>query len=156
MPVCMKFFHTYDKLSDADHRELVLNEAVALLNIRAHRGIPTLIGVNLDAQPYRLITSFHGIHKKSTTIKYILDRPDRFTFNVDDWLQVISSLVDALSNIHVSTYIHNDLKCNNVIAEEDRTAVITDYSKSKLFVNYTVKKKRKILGETKEYREKYP
>ena len=156
MPVCMKFFHAHDKLSDADHRELVLNEAVALLNIRAHRGIPTLIGVNLDAQPYRLITSFHGIHKKSTTIKYILDRPDRFTFNVDDWLQVISSLVDALSNIHVSTYIHNDLKCNNVIVEEDRTAVIIDYSKSKLFVNYTVKKKRKISEETKEYREKYP
>ena len=70
--------------------------------------------------------------------------------------QVISSLVDALSNIHVSTYIHNDLKCNNVIVEEDRTAVIIDYSKSKLFVNYTVKKKRKISAETKEYREKHP
>ena len=110
-----EIFQTYYKLSDADHREFVLNEAVALLNIRARRGIPTLTGVNLDAQPYRLITSFHGIHKKSTTIKYISDRPDQFTFNVDDWLQVISSLVDALSNIHVSTYIHNDLKCNNVI-----------------------------------------
>ena len=119
------------------------------MNIRAHRGIPTLIGVNLDAQPYRLITSCHGIHKKTTTIKYILDRPDRFTFNVDNWLQVISSLLDALSNIHVSTYIHNDLKCDNVIVEEDRTAVIIDYSKSKFFVNYTVKKKRKISAETK-------
>ena len=100
--------------------------------------------------------SLHGIHKKSTTIKYMLDRPDRFTFNVDDWLKVISSLVDALSNIHVSTYIHNDLNCNNVIVEEDRTEVITDYSKSKFFVSYTVKKKGKISAETKEYREKYP
>ena len=70
--------------------------------------------------------------KKSTTIKYILDRHDRFTFNVDNWLHVISCLVDALSNIHVSTYIHNDLKCNNVIAVEHRTAVTIDYSKSKL------------------------
>ena len=58
MPVCMKFFHTNDKLSDADHRELVLNEVVALLDMRAYRGIPTLIGFNLDVQPYRLITSF--------------------------------------------------------------------------------------------------
>ena len=96
MHVCIKIFNNHDKLCDTDHRELVLNEAVALWNIRTHRGLPTLIGVNLDVQPYRIITSLHGIHKTSTTIKYILGRPDRFTFDVDDWLHIISSLVDAL------------------------------------------------------------
>ena len=69
---------------------------------------------------------------------------------------MIGSLVDVLFKIHVSTYIHNDIKCNNVIVEEDKAVVIIDYSKSKLFVDYTVKKRRKITTETTEYREEYP
>ena len=52
-----------------------------LLNIRALKGIPHFYGVYLVDQPYPLIASFHGIDKKSTTIKYILDRQDRTNSN---------------------------------------------------------------------------
>ena len=45
---------------------------------------------------------------------------------------MIGSLIDVPFKIHVSTYIHNDIKCNNVIVEEDKAVVIIDYSKSKL------------------------
>ena len=39
-------------LSDNDHRDLVLTEALALLNIRAHKCVPHLYGVYLVGQPY--------------------------------------------------------------------------------------------------------
>ena len=62
---------------------------------------------------------------------------------------MISSLLDALSNIHVSTYIHNDLKCDNVIVEEDRTAVIIDYSKSKFFCKLHCQEEEKDFSRNK-------
>ena len=153
--VCMKFFHKQGGLSDNDHKDLVLTEAVALLNIRAHKGIPHFYGVYLIDQQYRLITSFHGINKKSTTIKYILDRPDIFKFQVGDWLQVIGSIVNALSNIHLSLYINGDVKCDSVIVEEDKTAVIIDFSKSKQ-ISKCCATKKKPLDKVKKYRAKYP
>ena len=153
--VCMKFFHKQAGLSDNDHKDLVLTEAVALLNIRAHKGIPHFYGVYLVDQWYRLITSFHGINKKSTTIKYILDRQDKFKFQVGDWLQVIGSIVNALSNIHFSLYIHGDVKYDNVIVEEDKIAVIIDFSKSKQSSKCCATEK-KPLDKVKKYRAKYP
>ena len=106
-------------------------------------------------QPYRLITSFHGINKKSTTIKYTLDRQDKFKFHVGDRLQVIGSIVNVLSNIHLSLYIHGDVKCDNVIVEEDKTAVIIDFSKSKQ-ISKCCATKKKPLDKVKKYRAKYP
>ena len=99
--VCMKFFHKQAGLNDNDRKDLVLTEAVALLNIRAHNGIPHFYGVYLVDQQYRLITSFHGINKKSTTIKYILDRHDKFNIQVGDWLPVIGSIVNIVSIVKI-------------------------------------------------------
>ena len=76
----MKFFRQQASLSDNDQRDLVLTEALALLNIRAHKCVSNFNGVYFVGQPYRLIASFHGINEKSTTIKYILDRQGKFKF----------------------------------------------------------------------------
>ena len=88
-------------------------------------------------------------------MKYILDRQDKFKFQVGDWLQVIGRIVNALSNIHLSLYIHGDVKCDSVIVEEDKTAVIIDFSKSKQ-ISKCCATKKKPLGKLKKYRAKYP
>lgn len=154
MDVAIKRFHHKTQagdLSDNTVRKLVLQEANVILNLRSSDGIPKLVGVLLDEKPLSLVTSFHGmtsVTDMSTTVKYLLDHGVP-SLNTDNWISVIRNIASVLKQIHLSGYIHNDLKSNNVIVNDNFGVTLIDFGKSCLIT------KSKLRNLSLEDRESY-
>ena len=162
MDVAVKeFHHTVNgrALTDVAVRRLVLHEANILLNLHSGAGIPTLIGIVLEEKPHSLITSFHGmasVTDRSTTVQFLLHNHlpnSSVQCSNDNWLTVVKNTAAVLKHIHHSGYVHNDLKCDNVIANDDFDVTIIDFGKSTLMVK--AKKRCLSAEERRAYRELY-
>ena len=78
MHVAVKKFHEQKGYTDKHLQSLVLTEANVLYNLGWSTHIPKLIGINISREPYFLVSSFHGIDYKSTTIQYLLNNQHFF------------------------------------------------------------------------------
>ena len=70
--MAVKKIHEQKGYTDKHLESLVLTEAHVLYNLGWSIHIPKLIGINISLKPYFLVSSFHGIDYKSSTIQYFL------------------------------------------------------------------------------------
>ena len=161
MDVTVKTFYKPPGFADHEVRRLVLKEASIMLNLPTHFSLPKLIGVAFNSDRYALVSSFHGIERKSTTIHSVLTKHD-IVLSKKDWLGILYALTNALVAVHNSGYFHGDLKTDNVIVTHSSdsefckfSCVVIDYGKSCLAVT---SKFHAMLSKDEriEYRHKFP
>ena len=80
-----------------------------------------------------LLFQFHGGNDKSLTL-YKATKEKSFTEN-QVWNRVLREVAEALNHIHECSFIHHDLKSNNVVVDQREghpSPVIIDFGKSVL------------------------
>ena len=112
----------------------VTYEARILNKPSDHPGPPLLVEVCTERTHYRLIMQFHGNQESTSyTISTVLSKkriPNKMT-----WTRIIAKTAGALALIHEKSFLHNDLKSNNVVIDNRDgvyNPVAIDFKKSVL------------------------
>lgn len=112
----------------------------------AHRCIPHLFGVKLDAKLLALVMEFLGEGNKSMTVHKVLFSPlyksMKSSLCMKDWLSICYDIVDALNFIHNKGYLHCDVKTDNVIIFQ-RKGYLIDFGKVNAIACSSAKKYEK-------------
>ena len=83
-----------------------------------HPGVPMLFGIAIDSVPYRIIMQFHGEKHGSVSIASALH--EKKISQLSEWLGILKGVAKALSHVHEVGFLHNDLKCNNVVLDRQQ------------------------------------
>ena len=137
-------------------RKEVLDEATVMLRIGSHRGLPHLFEIQSKVAPFRIIMQFHGIDKKSVTLRRAVTK---FQLSNEEWKTVVDLVGSALIYIHSKGVLHNDLKGDNVLLETRESCynpVVIDFGKSTLIGGPHEKRRHMSTKEQREYALKYP
>ena len=93
-----------------------------------HAGLPFLLGICTEKEPYCLVLQFHGCGEESLTlhkgIKQKLLNKTSSTFQ---------DICSAVEYIHSKGFLHNDLKSNNVLLEPKKNGfrpMMIDFGKN--------------------------
>ena len=124
-----------------------------------HPGVPMLFGIAIDSVPYRIIMQFHGEKHGSVSIASALH--EKKISQLSEWLGILKGVAKALSHVHEVGFLHNDLKCNNVVLDRQQAnkshyiPVIIDFGKS---VPISGARGPRIMSEEKQkqYKTDYP
>lgn len=127
--VCLKFF----RKKKVVRSKMIINEVKAMLGLTPHSSLPLLFGVCMEPDPI-LVTQFIGFNQEGVTL-------DKFSRKLTSmtWLDecspehLILTMFEGLHAIHLSGFIHNDIKSNNIMIELKGlhyNAVIIDFGKS--------------------------
>lgn len=146
MTVVIKEFKTTTTVKE------IIAEATTIKNLGDHPGLPLLFGVQTSTSPYSLILQFHCINGKSMTLAKAVKAT---SIKKKQWLEVIEKIGGALQYTHEKGYLHNDMKSNNVVLEDNYNPVIIDFGKSTV-IGEKAKKKNLSQEEQLAYAEKYP
>lgn len=78
--------------------------------------IPTIpVWVCSAAQPYRIVTQFHGINYKTVTLQREIHHHQLITKAIQ-WIILCSQLLEAVDYLHCEAHLlHNDIKEDNVL-----------------------------------------
>ena len=117
-PVCLKYVKSTKK-------EHIMCEASTLSGL-SHHAICFLHGVQVEEEPYYLVTNIYLIQEHSITIYDFLCLQDssskkgivnafRSEMVVIDWCNIMRNIAEGLKYIHSRHIIHRDLKSNNVV-----------------------------------------
>ena len=109
----------------------VIHEAKVLNSLGDHEGLPFLLGICVEKEPYSLVTQFHGSGEESLTLHKAIKSKVLNKVIISETFTRIST---TLEYIHSKGYLHNDLKSNNVLLERRNDCfrpVIIDFGKSK-------------------------
>lgn len=124
--VCVKKM----KRSVTDEKHL-LQEARILSTLSSHRYIPHCFGVCLSE--LMLVTSLHTVNGKSIALDEALHSCAK-VLKKKNVVKLLYQAATALSYIHNSGYLHNDVKGNNIILDEtqpgDIQAYLIDFGKA--------------------------
>ena len=116
-------------------RSKIISEVKVMLSLTPHSYLPLIFGVCIEPDPI-IITQFIGCDQKSITLDNFFRKPHVTSMK---WLDnctpehIISAMFEGLQAIHLSGFIHNDIKPNNVLIEVKGlhyNAVIIDFGKS--------------------------
>jgi tRNA A-37 threonylcarbamoyl transferase component Bud32 len=114
-------------------RREALHEASVLNSPGDHPGLPLLFGVCSDASPYSIVLHFHGRESESLTL---LKAANKKMFDKIQKISAFRDICNVLDYIHSNGYLHNDLKANNVLLQQDNEKAfspkIIDFGKSRL------------------------
>ena len=124
----------------------VLHEAGILHNFGDHEGLPFLLGVCVDREPYSLIIQFHGSGEESLTFHKAIKMK---TLTKTTTAETFVGVCRAVEYIHGKGYLHNDLKANNVVLERRNDSfrpIIIDFGKSKPIGKSSPVRKRRYTG----------
>ena len=109
----------------------VIHEANVLNSLGDNEGLPLLLGVCTETEPYSLVIQFYGRGEESLTLhKAIKEKMLTKTSTVDTFVRICNTL----EFIHTKGYLHNDLKTNNVLVErgiDGFCPIIIDFGKSR-------------------------
>lgn len=142
--------------STAVTKRSVIKEAKVILNLRSHKSIPTLIGVCLDEQPFKIILQLYQIQSKSITINSLCKKRHDITLNESEWHSIINQLAKAIDHVHMCGYLHNDIKTDNAViykSSDEFVPVLIDFGKSCTRENGSTKSLS--LSEQESYRKQY-
>ena len=131
-----------------------INEAQIISQLGDHPGIPFLIGVMLK-KLVSLWLKFHGDGEESLTV-YKAAKEGKIK-EESQWKEILWHIADALQHIHHCSFIHNDLKSNNVVLETKdgrKKPVIIDFGKS-VKEEKATKPKAKPLNARDGYKDSY-
>ena len=100
------------------------------IQMYAHRCIPHLFGVKLDAKPLALVMGFLGEPTNQSQFITFFPSPQSMKSNLcmKDWFSICYDIVDALNFIHNTGYSHCDVKTDNVIIFQKKGYLI-DFGK---------------------------
>lgn len=137
-PVCLKHL----KESKKEH---IIREASILSSLSHHAILCFLHGIQVEEEPYYLVTNIYLINGYSITIYdfICLTSPNTSskkdivqTLNSEllaiDWCIIMSDIAEGLKYIHSKHIIHRDLKSNNVVLHKQHTTlkpVLIDFGK---------------------------
>lgn len=128
--VCLKFFHEKSVL-----RSKIISEVKVMLGLTPHSSLPLLFGVCIEPDPI-IITQFIGCDQESITLDNFFRKPHGTSMKCLDNCSpehIILAMFEGLQAIHLSGFIHNDIKPNNVLIQMKGlhyNAVIIDFGKS--------------------------
>lgn len=108
-----------------------IHEAKVLNSLGDHEGLPFLLGICVEKEPYSLVTQFHGSGEESLTLHKAIKSKKLNKIMTSETFTRIST---TLEYIHSKGYLHNDLESNNVLLERRNDCfrpVIIDFGKSK-------------------------
>ncbi|XP_068691357.1 aurora kinase-like [Montipora foliosa] len=115
-------------------KQEVLHEGKMLRMLGEHPNLPFLFGVVTQRAPCALVMQFHGTGEESITLhKVVKER----IFNKQLTAEVFTEIAQALRHIHAREIVHNDLKANNVIIQQEGEhyrPIIIDFGKSEEIV----------------------
>lgn len=92
----------------------VLHKADILHSLGDHAGLPFLLGVCTEQEPYCLVLQFHGCGEESLTLHKGIKQK---LLNKTSTVGTFQDICSALEYIHSKGFLHNDLKSNNVLLE---------------------------------------
>ena len=147
--VAVKQFNELSSLSD------VRREASILAKL-SHPNIPVLLGICIT-KPYLLVMNFCSINNQCFTLKRMM-YTTKISLAHQTWVQLLTELTEALSFIHSQSYIHRDLKSDNVVISyynNKYVPVVIDYGKC---VSTKEDIRCKVMTEEQQqtYRLKFP
>ena len=116
MHVAVKQFRTQALKLDVD------NEALFLSSL-CHPYLPYLFGVCSAAQPYRIVTQFHGINYMTVMLQREIHHRQLITDAIQ-WIILCSQLLEAVDYLHCEAQLlHNDIKEDNILLTQDSEQV---------------------------------
>lgn len=153
--VAVKYLKNHLGQTSSDIKKTLFHEAKVLLNIKCCNAIPMLIGICVDEQPYKLVMQFYGIEDKSITLHSLLINIS-MSLSEEQWYSVLAIIVEGIHHVHMSGYLHNDIKTDNVVlykTNDSYCPVLIDFGKScKRNAGKIIKISKK---EQDDYRTKY-
>lgn len=139
-------------------KQEVLHEGRMLRMLGDHPNLPFLFGVMTQREPYALVMQFHGTGEESITLhKVVKER----TFNKQLMAKVFTEIAQALGHIHGRGIVHNDVKSNNVIIQQEGEhyrPIIIDFRKSEEIVKLNAYKRSAdyLAPEVREGKKQSP
>ncbi|XP_065892634.1 tyrosine-protein kinase CSK-like isoform X2 [Dysidea avara] len=134
--VCIKTYH--DQYSSQQSLRMIIKEANHLARL-SHGYVCYLQGVQVDRQPYYLVTNLYEINGESITIHDLLQNKEKSTVKellllvtAKSWLDIFYKIAEGLKYLHHHNIIHRDLKTDNVVFYTDsgiQVPVIVDFGK---------------------------
>lgn len=113
-------------------RREVLHEAQILQSLGDHPNLPFLFGVCTKMEPFCLLLQFHGIGGKSTTLHEALKKR---LLKKNSTARVFYEIAETLKYMHNNSFLHNDLKTNNVLMHQGNSGelhpILIDFGKSR-------------------------
>ena len=126
--VCLKFFH-----KKYYTRSKFINEVKTMLGIIPHSSLPLLFGVCMEPDPI-LVTQFIGFNQQSLTLHSFSKKLTSMNWSETCSLEhLILTMLEGVHSMHLSGFIHYDIKPNNVMVEVKGlhyNAVIIDFGKA--------------------------
>lgn len=112
-------------------KEEAINEARALQSVASDR-FPFLYGVQLAEAPYSIVMEFIGNYETQTssTLYQVVASKDEVYANIRQqfvkttFLNICKDVSEGLSHLHKVGILHNDLKTNNVVINNERGFII--------------------------------
>ena len=115
-------------------RSSVIKEANTLAGLSAHPGLPVVLGVDVSAKPFLMISLFYGINESNTSLRNLLNVDEQFrAVKKIEYLAIIRQLSEVLEYLHAHQLLHNDIKSDNVMIYKDLEGlkpVLIDFGKA--------------------------
>lgn len=92
------------------------NEARVIMSLGDHKGLPLLFGICRETLPVCLVLLFHGVKDATLTL---FKAAEKDLLDAKAWYTVFLKIALALQHVHDKGFLHNDLKGNNVVLEEE-------------------------------------
>ena len=98
-----------------------------------HPNIQLYFGLAWQGNDAHIISKFHGIKGVSVTLA---KAGEQNILNEGNWKKTVTQIYDAVKYLHIDEAIlHNDIKSNNIVVEEGRTAehlipILIDFGKA--------------------------
>ncbi|XP_072167302.1 uncharacterized protein [Diadema setosum] len=124
-PVALKLF-TLPSKSDPDHFQRVKDdidkEANMLLTFSSHPAFPRFYGsFRIDNEHWGIAMEFVGNHLTGkTTELYEALHGGQSSLSPNEWLQIAGDISKGLEYIHIQSFLHNDLKSDNILLHQDQ------------------------------------
>lgn len=108
IPVAVKEFLPLTNEKDVQREAGILQKL-------CHPYLPLFLGMCTAKKPYIVVMQYHGVNRKSVTLKDELAHRKLLEHN-KAWLTICMQIVEALRYLHdTCEIIHNDLKANNIL-----------------------------------------
>lgn len=107
-----------------------------------HPNIPTILGVQIEEQPYGIIMEYLGKANTAFTVHDLLHETN--SLEKKDWVKISYNVADALNHVHKKGFLHCDLKSNNVIVFK-KEGFLIDFGKASPMTSPPAKKIQVLL-----------
>lgn len=137
-PIAVKIFHRSGSMSSGDSvynspnsHSLSEGELREIATLRALSGSPGIV----EYHELVFADEFTGVVlKRYPTDLYRALKRDKLTF--DEKKSIAKGVLQAVDYIHRCGLIHRDLKCSNILLDDNNQPVITDFSLTKPFYGW--------------------